>query len=364
MDLLHDAFERLPTYQDDEPEAAEPVSRGHPLFGLPRLPHPRRPITPIPADPQLNSTFFKLPPELRQQVYLPLLSGRILHFDLCYTHAVILTPHSDEGLQFEPNCRWRWQASTCHRHPQAQAISDQCVERGMPPTSCKDHDTPCGIGKDVFGLLLCCRLAYREAVEMLYAKNTFHLTTGAPLLFTERLLPAERSSAVTSLIIQVTRKALWTFSAEELGLQPGIPSHMTLLSRIPRAFPGLKTLQLVVDYTTVMGLWPSLQDPQHLPLYLEEESRVRNMLLSPVDLIVTIYQGRLQECVLMMDHNSFDRLMAGESAIADRVESLDGLYSQFWRRVAVPGLGRAVDKGYWVRRVAEEENNWVDYFAT
>jgi hypothetical protein len=87
------------------------------------------------------------------------------------------------------------------------------------------------------------------------------------------------------------------------------------------------------------------------------------MLLAPVDLVVTLYRGRLEECVFIMDHKAFDHLVSDQIAVADRVESLDGRYSQFWRRVAVPTVSRAVDKGYWVRRVSPDEENWSLHFS-
>ncbi|OIW34317.1 hypothetical protein CONLIGDRAFT_626347 [Coniochaeta ligniaria NRRL 30616] len=363
MDWLRDAFQRLSAHhQDDEPEPAEPPSHGHALASLPNLPSPRRPITPIPANPQLESTFFKLPPELRQQIYRLLLSGRTLHIDMRYTAAETSTPHSTKGVHLSPTRRWRWRASTCHRHPSAQAISDRCGWGGPPPTACDEHSTPCGIGKEALGLLLCCRLAYREAVQILYAENTFHTNTGALLLFTDRLLPPERSGAITSLIYQVTPESVLTYSEEHLGLQPGMQAVMTLLSRIPKAFPGLKRLHIVIDDIVVRGVWPGLRDLQ-LPMPFETQSRVNNMLLSPADLVVTLYQGRLKEFVLIMDHRAFDRLVADQSAAADRVESVDGKYLQFWKRVAVPHVGRKIDKGYWVRRVSPDDENWSVQFS-
>ncbi|KAH8904985.1 hypothetical protein BR93DRAFT_881040 [Coniochaeta sp. PMI_546] len=357
MDWLRSTIQKIsPHHRGDESESEEFSSPRHALDSLPNLPSPRRPITPISPNPQLTSRFFKLPPELRQQIYRLLLSGRDFHIDMRYTAAETATPHSTKGVQLGSR-RWRWRASTCHRHPDAQAISDRCGWGGPPPTACDEYDTPCGIGKEALSLLLCCRLAYREAVQILYAENTFHTNTGALLLFTDRLLPPERSSAITSLIYHVTSESVLTYAEEHLDLHPGMPAYMTLLSRIPKAFPGLKRLQLIIDGMIVRGLWPGLRELQ-VSLPLEAQSRMNNMLLTPVDLVVTLYQGRLEECVLIMDHRAFDHLVADQSAAADRVESVAGRYLQFWRRVAVPDISRAVDKGYWVRRVSPDDENW------
>ncbi|KAL2163981.1 hypothetical protein VTH06DRAFT_3194, partial [Thermothelomyces fergusii] len=82
------------------PEGEIGAVRRHALDSLPRLPPRRRPITPVPAEPQWRQDqdrpchFFRLPPEIRLQIYRLVLAGREIHIDMRYTAADTTTPHS------------------------------------------------------------------------------------------------------------------------------------------------------------------------------------------------------------------------------------------------------------------------------
>lgn len=325
---------------------------GHALDTFPRLPSPRRPITPTPPDPQFpSSPFFRLPPELRQQIYRLLLSGREIHIDMRYTAAETTTPHSTRGASIDPDRRWRWRASTCHRHPDAQPLADRCGWGGPPPTACGLFDTPCGIGREALGLLLCCRLAYREAVAVLYAENTFHISTGALILLTDWLLPPARSAAVASLVYTLTEETAWLYAADHLGMVPGPPAYEALLSRIPAAFPSLRTLLVVVQGSLNWGRFWRARVGSHPP----SRDRIKNCLLSSMDSAVAGFSKPLVEGVLAMGYPAFDRLMEEERANAVKVESREGKWLQFWRPLDVSHADEGIHTGYWVRRVAREE---------
>lgn len=223
---------------------------------------------------------------------------------------------------------------------------DRCGWGGPFPTACYKFDTSCCVGKEVMGLLLSCRMMYREAVQVLYAENTFHITTGALLLYTNRLLPQERSGAITRLIYRVTAESMLTYAEEHLGLEPGVPAYTALLTRIPEAFPALKNLQIVIDAAVVRSVWPGLGNLD-IPLPEETRSAMTEMLLKPVDLVVQLYQEQLKECVIVLDHMAFDHMLADHSAVAERPESVDGQYLQFWRPISEED-GPA-NTGYWVR---------------
>ncbi|KXX76911.1 hypothetical protein MMYC01_207517 [Madurella mycetomatis] len=332
-------------------ESRQESPPSHALDTLPALPTSRRPITPVTPNPQqLSSPFFKLPPELRQQIYRLLFSRREIHIDVRYTALETSTPHSTRGASFEPADCWRWRASTCHRHPDAQPILDRCGWGGLPPTACSLFDTPCVIGKEVLGLLLCCRLAYCEAVEVLYAENTFHITTGALVLYTDRLLPPERSGAVTSLIYQVTQGSTWDYATSQLKITPGLPAYEALLLRIPKAFPSLVRLLVVIQAPLDRKqVWEGFG---HNP---PNRDSIKDCLLSSMDTVVGGFGKPLVEYVLAMGQRAFDRLMKKERADAEIVESREDIWLQFWRPLSIAGGDKALNTGYWVRGVSLEE---------
>lgn len=332
-------------------EGTEGPSHGrHALTTLPSLPLPRRPITPVPAHPQSQSPFFKIPAELRLQIYRLLVSNRELHVDMRYTAWETSTPHSTKGVVPSSTRRWRWRASTCHRHPEAQVTSDRCGWGGPPPTACDEHDTPCGIGNEALTLLLACRLTYREAVQVLYAENTFHINTGALILFTDRLLPPSRSRAIASLIYHVTQESVLTYSKEHLGVEPGVPAYEALISRIPAAFPGLKSLQIVIaNPRLVDGMF---RTAQHEPLGAGHDRILPiDTFLVPVDTIVSAYAGQLKECVVILDPR-VSHMLPSPTGMSSEGETVEGRYTQFWRSVPATETDGAGECGYWLRRVS------------
>ncbi|KAL2261061.1 hypothetical protein VTK26DRAFT_4749 [Humicola hyalothermophila] len=355
------AGRRSNTHHDDDdhngsPEPSTLSNPPHALDTLPTLPVPRRPLTATPAHPQHhNSPLFKLPPELRQQVYRILLSGREIHLDMRYTAAETSTPHSTAGASLFPYRRWLWRGSTCHRHPDAHPISDRCGWGGPPPTACRLFDSPCGIGREVMGLMLCCRLAYREVVDVLYRENTLHVSTGSIVLYTESLMPPERAGAVTSLIYRVTEESVWDYAHEHLGIVGGLPAYKTLIGRVPIAFPGLMKLEVIVQGSLETGRasWRDYLVP------LDAEA-VKDCLLSAMDAAVARFGRPLAGCVLAMRHTAFDRVMEGERAAAERVGSRPGAWLQFWRPVIVGWGDRSVETGYWVRRVSPDQRTGAE----
>ncbi|KAK4122004.1 hypothetical protein N657DRAFT_647522 [Parathielavia appendiculata] len=344
--------ERVSEQAAASPRPASPAS--HALDTLTALPKPRRPITPTSPHIQLQSPFFRLPPELRLQIYRLVLSGREIHIDMRYTAVETTTPHSTRGASFETRRRWRWRASICHRHPDAQPISDRCGWGGPPPTACRLFGTPCAVAREVLGLLLSCRLAYREAVGVLYGENTFHVATGALLLYTDRLLPPERAAAVTSLIVQVTEESVYDYAAEHLGIEPGLRAYEALLLRLPRAFPSLARLLVVIQGSLERGRagmngWLS-------PL---DRDAMRDCLLSSMDAAVGGFRKPLVEGVLAMRYTAFDRLMEGKKDAA-KTECREGVWLQMWRAVTVTRKEETLDTGYWIRRVSPEETNGLN----
>ncbi|KAK1774832.1 hypothetical protein QBC45DRAFT_423935 [Copromyces sp. CBS 386.78] len=339
--------------------------RPHALDLLPTLPPRRSPIiTAVPSASHVASpdrpdttTFLTLPYELRYQIYLLVLANRQgLHVDMRYAQATG-RPHTTEGAYFHEE-RWAWRASTCHRDPHVHAAFDRCGLGGPPPTACHLHpETTCAIGADVMGLLLTCRQVYREAVEVLYARNTFYINTGATVLYTERLLVPESAAMVTSLVFTVTTNTVSIFAQEQLKLKPGWEAYAALMGRIPVAFPGLRKLQVIALAARRAGArweWPTnniLDVIEAPPEDRTANEAVKNKLLGYMDDTVMAYRGQLRETSLVFERDVFDKYVGGDFAAAERTESGEN-WARYWRQLPLCG--------YWIQRVPKLVEVWFD----
>lgn len=326
---------------------------GHALATLPSLPAVRRPVTATVPDRQLDSFFFgKLPPEIRQQIYLIILAGREIHLDMRYSAAETVTPHSTAGAFINDVRQWRWRAHTCHRHPDAATLADSCGWGGPPPTACKMYDSPCEIGKEVLGLLLSCRMAYREGIDILYGNNTFHITSGALLLYTPLLLPAARSAAVTSLIYSVKSETVELYAKEHLALQPGLSAYEQLILRIAPAFPSLKKLSVAIPSAVAGEFWRRCNaGEQHIvatPHFAQWQEFLTSFLLRPMDRIVESFEVPLEECVYLVESQMFV-VLVGTAGDASHRPAFGKDGQQFWRS-CVPRTAETPERGYWIRR--------------
>lgn len=150
------------------------VSKDAQLPCIPVLPQQRQYIlTPTPSSENLvqNSNtkiafFAKLPPELRQQIYIAAFGGRTIHIDLRFDHPETpgpaharLDPERQRDRTVLP--AWIWWSSVCHRNPVFEACEDQCRGGSLPHTACflypGNMPEKCFIG--VMGWLLTCRQA-------------------------------------------------------------------------------------------------------------------------------------------------------------------------------------------------------------
>ena len=262
-----------------------------------------------------------------------------------HSDAYTTTPHSTAGATLTGTRTWRWRASTCHRDPAYPSLADRCGWGGRsPPTACALYPSPCTIPREALSLLLTCRQTYREVAPVLYGANTLHISTGALVLYTERLVPAARAREIRRLVYRLSEESAWTHAREELGIEPGPEAYRVLLGRVPEAFPGLRGLEVVVIGLLHIGV-------EGVSI---EGAVMRGCVLEGMDGVVRRFGGELRECVLVLGAVAYDRLMEEERVVAERVEMHEGRWLQFWRpvRVVLEG-GMVVETGYWVRRVFE-----------
>ncbi|CCC14338.1 hypothetical protein SMACR_08925 [Sordaria macrospora] len=351
--------------------------RPHALDHLPKLPPHRRPITALPSashaaslDRPDTTTFLNLPYELRYQIYLLVLADRQgLHVDMRYAQATG-RPHTTEGAYFHEE-RWAWRASTCHRDPAIHPAFDRCGLGGPPPTACHLHpETTCSIGAVVMGLLLTCRQVYRESVEVLYARNTFYINTGATVLYTERLLVPKSAAMVTSLVFTITTNTVSIFAREQLKLNPGWEAYAALMGRLPVAFPGLRKLQIIPLAARRAGArweWPAnniLDVIEAPPEDRTANEAVKNKLLGYMDDTVMAYGGQLREASLVFERDIFDKYVGGDFAAAERTGSGENC-RRYWRQLPLEGKELDSNKyenwrGYWIQRVPKLVEVWFD----
>lgn len=206
----------------------------------------------------------------------------------------------------------------------------------------------------------------------MYARNTFYVTTGAMVLYTEQLLVPESAAMVTSLVFTVTTNTCFTFAKEQLRLKPGWDAYAALLRRIPVAFPGLRKLQVIAltaRRAMVGWRWPTnnvFDITEAPPEDRTANEVVKNKLLGYMDDAVMAYRGQLKKTSLVFEKDVFDKYMGADFADAERTESQDGLdFRQFWRQLRMAGkdleLNGSEDRyGYWVQRVPKLFEVWFD----
>lgn len=112
------------------------------------------------------SSFFKLPPELRDMIYMFAFGGRVVHMELQPT---IISLYQEGTLELrqqkEPDSDsevdervWHWWSSVCYRNPSDEAYNDACRRRWarslIYPEECPGKHS---IG--IMGWLLGCRQA-------------------------------------------------------------------------------------------------------------------------------------------------------------------------------------------------------------
>ncbi|KAL2120831.1 hypothetical protein VTJ04DRAFT_4858 [Mycothermus thermophilus] len=339
--------------------------RPHAIDTLPILDYFRRPVTPIQPDPQLSSSFFRLPAEIRVIIYRLVLSPRgregEIHMDIRYTAAVMAPgePHStrDTTLSHDGR-RWTWCASHCHRSPTAQHISDRCALGGPPPTACSMFTSdegiaspPCAIGPEVHGLLRACRLTYHEALPILYGENTFHISSGAAVWYGNRLVSEAGRECMTRLVLKVTEELAWFYAEEHLKLSCGWAVYRSLLDAVPRYFPNLAWWMVLIPGALISppALMPAIPTAQ-------PNVAIRDALLHSMDRAMAKFERPLNEAILVMHNEPFERLMQHDAEQAERVETRPRQWRQFWRTLPVDeDQPSGEPKGYWIRGVAEEE---------
>ncbi len=204
------------------------------------------------------------------------------------------------------------------------------------------------------GWLLSCRQAYVEGLGAVFRANRVLVSTGALVLHTPRLLRSECSAGVRDVVLRLSHASLVRHARDHLGLDPGLPAYRALVGRIPDAFPGLTRLELIVETD---GQPPSSSWWWHDTDETDDRVQPAQLLLGPVDAVVAAFDGRLDECQLVVAdwlyHGpllSRDVDVDVDVAAAVRVET--GLsVERYWRPLPGGPARLRPRLGYWVKTV-------------
>ncbi|OJJ35778.1 hypothetical protein ASPWEDRAFT_172575 [Aspergillus wentii DTO 134E9] len=211
------------------------------------IPPPRRPLTPPPdsssstsdllhVDPQSESLFFtRLSPSIRNRIYTELLGDRSVHLEYDYGYA----PGYRQRDKRPPD-QWRWWHRVCDEDDSQPG--DLC--RGV------DLEDRKRVGRkelDKHKLkgvhwLRTCRLGYQEALPVLYASNTFLISSSVKLCRLPKLIVPSHLSAITSLnLLHITKTNTPSTMTDETWA-----TYNTIFRTLRLAYIGLHRLRLTI----------------------------------------------------------------------------------------------------------------------
>lgn len=183
---------------------------------VPTAPAPRRPLTPrLPADrtaqetaDQSQSPFFRLPLELRQEIYKQVLGSSNIHV----THAVALR-------------HLRCKCASCPGYASYYDYGGAWKRTWACDSSKYDYDGD----RLSIALLLSCRWMYAEAIGLLYSSNTFTFQNSEVLRRFLHLLTPVRRACLTAVHMDVCADlvggdSLRNGTCEDLAELPGLRS--------------------------------------------------------------------------------------------------------------------------------------------
>ncbi|CAI7661847.1 unnamed protein product [Penicillium palitans] len=180
---------------------------------------------------QQQSSFFRLPAEIRRLIYLELMGDRRVHIRYFWREPST-EPHG------EP--RWRWWHSVCDHSDRFidDPIRDICSISGS--------EGPMDILKPKIGnmgWLRCCQIGYEEALEVLYGTNIFVMNKfiDTPFLIS-RILAPRCASLMTSLDISFVVGFWQPGQAEE----DWMATYYAFFGLFKKSFRGMRRLRVLL----------------------------------------------------------------------------------------------------------------------
>ncbi|PGH14003.1 hypothetical protein AJ79_03272 [Helicocarpus griseus UAMH5409] len=252
-----------------------------------------------------KSRFFKkLPPELRRQVYVLAFGNGVVHIDDCGSFKLARRPHF---------CPY----AVGQRPPR----EDDCENIFEYQCTLRRYGSEL-IG--VMGWLLSCRLAYAEAVDVLYSTNTLRIRGMGSLSRLPNYLPPGILERITSLEL-IPRVRLIAVPEE-------------LITSLPRSmFPNLRRLHLSVSGIEVSSWQREVSGSSDYGVTLEyNEAMETDAFLARADHLARklLSFSRLQVFEISVGHETFQRFAEGlrgdEEAIVHKTpRQSEG--ERFWR---------------------------------
>ncbi|KAE8374528.1 hypothetical protein BDV26DRAFT_284200 [Aspergillus bertholletiae] len=152
--------------------------------------------SPVEIDPQRQSPFFsRLPPEVRNLIYLFAFGNRRVHLDYDY--------NPQRG-------QWTWWHRVCDDAEHCLAKAFQCPEYAGAEEAMLKLASDSWVQEgfeyklDAVNWLRSCRRIYQETTPILYASTTFVFTHGIDQLFrVSRVMPQDHLALILSLSVEI-----------------------------------------------------------------------------------------------------------------------------------------------------------------
>ncbi|KAF4997565.1 hypothetical protein FGRMN_3770 [Fusarium graminum] len=305
-----------------------------------------------------QSSWFKLPPNIRQDILRLAFGNKRLHMCLGFNMNGTL----EDASANEPQV-WSWCGCVCNRK----------LDKGLGPMTrgecnigpwvdhCFNHDqgsyirgepTPKNVG--VMGWLRSCRQNYAETIETLYSKNTIILSGGATIMHLDQLVQLQRLEVVTSLEIKCSLR----WDSETFN------EVLARLSPYGGTFPRLRRLYLSLEIALAsQSLDPILESFDQL---VRERSGLEECALAlPAEWFREL-SGRLcdKQTGQRITYNQIWRILGDITSIREPDNTAEGTFDHIqlpyvdsypkppYHLNASPGLG------YWILEASNMPSNW------
>ncbi|KAJ5124281.1 uncharacterized protein N7515_008106 [Penicillium bovifimosum] len=286
----------------DEPEEAPPPL---PFLNTPAIRQPTEACRQ--SYPSNYGLLGRLPLEIRQEILVFAFGQRTLHVDLRYGPPYQPQAEPDNKLRagHAQQSTWQWFSCECHRwrkssdafvaHPDVRPpFDDHCVPKWSYSRGYTEPHVPPGCYIGIMGWLLACHMAYQDGMEILFTRNTFHLSGLELQLNLSQLLHPQRLASISSLVlIWDLKKPRQKYYSEKNNLvgvlweraitaSPDPPSGADstlheLCGMVPETFPNLRHLYISLQ---------SHVAPPKPEIFEDPVGEVERVILSPIDKMV------------------------------------------------------------------------------
>ncbi|KAL4916418.1 hypothetical protein BDW62DRAFT_106166 [Aspergillus aurantiobrunneus] len=181
--------------------------------------------------------FTKLPPEVRELIYLHAFGSRRIHLDYDFS------PHLN---------RWTWWHRVCDDDANCPGKEFACPETAAAEATMLQLGSSSWVKSgfeyklDAVNWLRCCKIGYQECLPILYSSNTLVLSHGIDQVFRlMRVMPPDHLRLITSLSIEIDVYRICTPPAEPMEIEFQ-QYYQDLFQLLEARLPNLRGLTLSI----------------------------------------------------------------------------------------------------------------------